>query len=258
MENNNNFQELLLEGEFNKNVLDSAIKHLGNIKTLEYKCSNCLSFVFISKEKNVVAQYYVYKITSDKIKNIFDIINTYPDLISKKICFKKDTYEINFDVKNYLANLLEYKQEDNIIIWEKHLCLNSFSKDKLANIIINNIVKFIWDISKALYGLHSLSIMHGDPTIDNIAIRNSNFILFDYDSSKIDKNFTAFNRDNWELIKSIKFNIGKEEWDNILKEYPFITESESLLNDMLMSISKNTHKDIGTIIKELNSLSIIY
>ena len=58
--------------------------------------------------------------------------------------------------------------------------------------------------------------------------------------------------------KSIKFNIGKEEWDNILKEYPFITESESLLNDMLMSISKNTHKDIGTIIKELNSLSIIY
>ena len=36
MENNNNFQELLLEGEFNKNVLDSAIKHLGNIKTLEY------------------------------------------------------------------------------------------------------------------------------------------------------------------------------------------------------------------------------
>ena len=196
--------------------------------------------------------------TPDKIKKIFDIINGYPHLIGKKIYLKKDTYKLNFDLKNYLANCIDYKEKDNIILWEKHLCLNSFPKDILVNIIINNIIKFIWDISKALYGLHSLSIMHGDPTVDNIAIRNNNFILFDYDRSKIDVNFMSFNRDNWELIKSIKFNIGKENWDIILKKYPFITDSESLITDMLLTISKNTNKDIRLIVEELNSLSIIY
>jgi len=258
MENNNNFKELLLDGEITQNILDKAIKHMGNVNTLEYKCSNCLSFVFISQEKNIVVQYYMYKNTCYKIKNIFDIINTHPDLITIKIYLRKDNYELKFDIKDYLAKFVSYEHEDSIITWEKHLCLNSFPKDELANIIVNNILKFIWDISKALYALHSLSIMHGDPTIDNIGIRNNNFILFDYDSSKIDTNLISFNRDNWELLKSIKFNIGNEKWNIIVKKYPFITDSDSIINDMVLFISKNTHKDTITIIRELNALSIVF
>jgi tRNA A-37 threonylcarbamoyl transferase component Bud32 len=119
-------------------------------------------------------------------------------------------------------------------------------------------MKFIWDISKGLYGLHSLFILHGDPTIDNIGIRNGVFILFDFDSSKIDVEFVSFKKDNWEFLKSLKFNLGEETWNNILEDYPFISDSDSIIDDMIVYMCKETKKDIDILIQDLNNLSIIY
>ena len=170
-----NFQHLLLDGEINLNILNKIMKHIGYIQSLEYKSCNGLSFVFISEENVNVFQYYNYESVCIKIKNIFDNLAR-ENLINKKIYFKKVIYNLNFNIFNFLANFIEYKNEDNIIVWEKHLCLNSFSKEKLTDILVNNIIKILWDISNGLYGLHFNLILHGDPRVDNIGIKNNKFV----------------------------------------------------------------------------------
>jgi hypothetical protein len=251
-----NFQNLLLDGEINLNILNKIIKHIGKIKTLEYKGSNGLSFVFISEENNNVYQYYNYESICIKIKNIFDAILNH-NLINKKIYFRKVIYNLNFNIYDFIANFIEYKNEDNIIVWEKHTCLNSFSKNVLTDILVNNIVKILWDISKGLYGLHYNLILHGDTRIDNIAIKNNNFVLFDFDSSNINNETVSFRKDNWDFLKSLEFNIGKDKWKNILHNHTYISDTDFIINDMLEYISKKNGKNIDIIIQELNALEII-
>ena len=251
-----NFQHLLLDCEINLNILNKIIKHIGNIKTLEYKSSNGSSFVFISEENNNVYQYYNYESICIKIKNIFDTILKH-NLINKKIYFTKVIYNLNFNIYDFIANFREYKNEDNIIVWEKHTCLNSFSKDVLADILVNNIVKILWDISKGLYGLHCNLILHGDARIDNIAIKNNNFVLFDFDSSNISNETVSFTKDNWDFLKSLEFNIGKDKWKNILHNHTYISDTDFIINNMLEYISKKSDKNIDIIIEELNALEII-
>lgn len=252
-----NFQHLLLDGEINLNILNKIMKYIGNIRTLNYKSSNGLSFVFISEENDNVFQYYKSQQVCIKIKYIFDVLLRQIS-INKKIYFKKLIYELNFNIFNFLANFIEYKNQDNIILWEKHLCLNSFSKDKLTDILVNNIIKILWDISKGLYGLHFNLILHGDPRVDNIGIRNNNFVLFDFDSSNIGNEIASFRRDNYDFLKSLEFNMGKDNWKAILHMHPYISDSDFIINDMLEYISKNTGKNINIIIEELNSMKIIY
>ena len=252
-----NFQHLLLDGEINLNILNKIMKHIGYIQSLEYKSSNGLSFVFISEENVNVFQYYNYESVCIKIKNIFDNLAR-ENLINKKIYFKKVIYNLNFNIFNFLANFIEYKNEDNIIVWEKHLCLNSFSKEKLTDILVNNIIKILWDISKGLYGLHFNLILHGDSRVDNIGIKNNNFVLFDFDNSNIGNEIVSFRKDNWDFLKSLEFNIGENNWKNILRMHPYISDTDFIINDMLEYISKNTGKNISIIIEELNSMDIIY
>jgi hypothetical protein len=251
-----NFQHLLLDGEINLNILNKIIKNIGNIKTLEYKSSNGLSFVFISEENSNVFQYYKYENTCIKIKNIFGALLRC-SLINKKIYFTKVIYNLNFNICDFLANFIEYINQDNIIVWQKHTCLNSFSKDVLTDILINNIVKILWDISKGLYGLHFNLILHGDARIDNIAIKNNNFVLFDFDSSNMGNEIVSFRKDNWDFLKSLEFNIGKDNWKNILISHPYISDTDFIINDMLEYISKKSSKNINLVIEDLNALQII-
>lgn len=252
------FSHLILDGEININILNIINKHIGDhVKTLEYKSSNGLSFVFISEDIDTVYQYFLIKNSSDKIQNIFQHINMC-NIITKKIYFKKIIYNLNFNLLNFLSNFIDYKQDDNIIMWEKIVCLNSFSKEKLVNIIINNITKILWDISKCLYGLHFNSIMHGDARIDNIGIRNGNFILFDFDNSSMDNEYTSYRKDNWDFLKSLEFNIGKKNFEIINSKHPYIIDTDFIINDMLEHMTANTNKNINILIEELDSLKIKY
>lgn len=251
------FTYLTDDGEIDLNILNKIIKYVGEVKTLEYKSSNGLSFVFISEEKKDVFQYYVSQNVCYKIIKIFDAILT-ESLINKKIYFNKSVFNLNFNLSNYLSYLVDVKQEDNIIIWEKHVCLNSFSKESLTNILVNNITKFLWDISQALYGLHCHSILHGDARIDNIGIRNDTFILFDFDGSNMGNEISSFKKDNWDLLNSLEFNVGKENWKMILKNNPYISDCDYILNDMLSFLGKKESKYIQTVVEELNTMPIIY
>jgi hypothetical protein len=252
------FDHLILDGEIDINILTIINKYIGeNVKTLEYKSSNGLSFVFISKDIDTVFQYYLNKNTCNKIKNIFYHIIGMTTQINKKIYFKKNIYNLNFNLLDYLSNFIGQK-EDNIIIWEKIDCLNSFPKDILSNIILNNITKILWDISKCLYGLHFNLILHGDPRVDNIGIRNGNFVLFDFDNSSMDSSISSYRKDNWDFLKSLEFNVGKKHFENIKSNHPYIIDTDFMINDMIEHMCITSSKNIDTIFNELNSLQIKY
>ena len=112
--------------------------------------------------------------------------------------------------------------------------------------------------AKGLYGLHFNLILHGDSRVDNIGIKNNNFVLFDFDNSNIGNEIVSFRKDNWDFLKSLEFNIGENNWKNILRMHPYISDTDFIINDMLEYISKNTGKNISIIIEELNSMDIIY
>ena len=251
------FEHLILDGEINIDILTTIEKYIDeNVKTLKYKSSNGLSFVFISEDIDIVLQYYLNKNTCIKIINIFNFIRMTSN-INKKIYFEKNIYNLNFNLIDFLSYFIDHK-EDNIIVWEKIVCLNSFSKEKLVNIILNNITKILWDISKCLYGLHFNLIIHGDPSIDNIGIRNGNFVLFDFDNSSMNNKNFSDRKDNWDFLKSLDFNIGKKKFEIIKCEHPYITDSDFIINNMLEYLCNISNKNINIIIDELNSIKIKY
>jgi len=126
-----------------------------------------------------------------------------------KLYFEENVLKYNnFD---FIVNLVSYIP-NNVIVWKKVFCLNMLEGKELSSFILKNIKKLVWDISKALNTLHNLNIYHGDCRIDNIGIYNGNFILFDFDGSKISntKEYSLMEKDVYDFISSIRFNVGDE------------------------------------------------
>lgn len=239
----------LYDLECDLNILEYMLTILNeDIENIEIKTSNGLSHVFMYKnpEINYVYQYFKYPTTVNRIKEIFNSINFN---INKK--FLKYSYKYN--ILNNLSNIKDINNT-NIIIWEKINCLNFLENENKINIILNNIIKFFWDIGKALYGLHINNILHNDARIDNIGIKNNNFKIFDFDGTNI--TYTNFDKDIYDLKKSLEFNLGKEY--NKIKKYTnnFFT-SEELLN-YIISIHLDCFNTIEEIICYLDNLEIIY
>ena len=175
-----------MENEYDQietNIIETFLLMSGkkDIKNTSIKVSNGLSAVFITDEDPFVFQVYKIGEVSSKINNLLSRLKTdvliyfdlgYDDLVK---------YEYNIK-KHYPLVLGNY---DCCIKWEKITPLNSFTKDKLFNIIKNNLVKLMWDIGKVLKGFHKNGMYHGDSRIDNIGIKNGNFVLFDFDSSRV-------------------------------------------------------------------------
>jgi len=142
---------------------------------------------------------------------------------------------VSYDFFRYLAKLVSYIP-DNILAWENHLCLNTLSNEVLKQLIIDNLPKFLWDIGSALHGLHVNNIAHGDCSIDNIAIRDGNFVLFDFDLSCRLKgifDLTLKEHDFYRFINSIKYNFDKD-WKMIKKKIPNNYNSTFFLNDLII------------------------
>lgn len=114
--------------------------------------------------------------------------------VSKRVLFQKGfgPNKTVFLDKNIIIPCFQYicsyvgTMEDNIIVWDKIIPLNSFKKD-LKSFLIKNVFKILYDISKALAVLHSNGIIHNDCSIDNIGMKiykgEQNFCLYDFDGS---------------------------------------------------------------------------
>ena len=228
----NKFQNILDDGEVSSDVLFNVVNKMGNINNLDVKSSNGSSFVFISSELNNVYQYFSNQNISLRIFNLIS-------KLSINNIITKNTYNgiIIYNLFDYLSLFINYIP-NNIIVWEKHLCLNSFSKEEISLIIEKNLIKILWDIGKALYGLHTYNIKHGDARIDNIGIKNNKFILFDFDGTtddydkQLSNNFDIYYKDIYDFKRSIQFNIGDNKYKKIKSLIPETNNSSDFINTL--------------------------
>lgn len=163
---------------------------------------------------NITNQYFNHPLTYQKVKKITSILKKKP--ITTIIL---DKVQYTFNGLDFHTYAIDYKDDESRINWENILCLNQI--DNYIEIYMNNTEKFYWDILRAITYINICGYEHNDVSMDNIGIRNGNFILFDYDMSK--KSNDLFTEDLYKLFRSIKFNTGtiKLQFWSIL-EYVFL------------------------------------
>lgn len=243
------FQDILDEGEVDINIILNVQSVMKDMEDVIVKTSNGFSHVFIAQKNKEVYQYFRSSIVASRIINIYSNIK---NMIEIKI----NNHVLYYNLFHFIPKLVN-THNNNIIVWEKHTCLNSFSKDKLKDIIINNFTKFLWDINKSLYGLHKNFILHGDARIDNIGIINNNFILFDFDGSSIVENNDNFEKDIYDFFKSIKFNLEDNRFKEIENLVPHTHNSFQIIYKIILKRMKETGKEMILVIEELNNTKII-
>jgi len=241
------YKNIIEEYNIDKDLFFKVIKKFGDITSIEIKSSNGSSFVILSNENENAYQIFNYDQMAKKIFSIFNFLS--------KNRYHKIKFEGNFiyeyNLFEYLPNLVSYIPE-NIIVWKKHLCLNNFDKEKIKDIIINNIKKLLWDIGLCLYMLHNNGVNHGDTRIDNIGIVNNKFILFDYDGSEIVSDMYKNYKDLSDFINSIKFNCDNK-WNSVKKYVPL---DSATVYDFLDVILYTEHKTTGkSYIENLHTLN---
>lgn len=116
-----------------------------------------MSHVFISSDLNYVYQYFKSSSSVKNIKNIFSTLNLYPNI---NIFFNNEDEYYSYNIFNYISNIhspLNFNYS-NVILWKKIICLNSFNNEQKKNIILNNIVKFLWDFYRISVKLFTVYI----------------------------------------------------------------------------------------------------
>lgn len=244
----NKYQNIIDEGEVTNNIIQEVVKNMGNVVNLNVKTSNGSSFVFITPEKNNVYQYFKYSTTTTRILKILKSIT------NDNIKLIVNNNIIEYNLYDFICKFVTYIPS-NIIVWKKHTCLNSFEPEEIKKIITENLSKFLWDIGKSLYALHENNICHGDARIDNIGILNDNFILFDFDGSRISN--VDSEKDIYDFIKSIEFNVGEVIWSNIKFFIPSSRHNSANFIKDIINIHKTDICTSSDIIKNLDSLKIL-
>jgi hypothetical protein len=92
-------------------------------------------------------------------------------------------------------------------VWTLIKPLNSLPGVLLSEEFLSkNYIKICYDISKGLYALKLIGIIHNDTRLDNVGILNGNFVLFDFDGSGTpDSKCKDYIDDYRDLLKSFKF-----------------------------------------------------
>ena len=242
------FGHILEEGDVSIDIILYVESIMKDMEDVIVKTSNGFSHVFITPKDEKVYQYFRYKPVCDRIINIYDNIVNGMEI-------KINNYVLRYKIFDFIPKLIT--RYDNVIVWEKHTCLNSFSKDKLKDIIINNFTKFLWDINKALYGLHKNYILHGDSRIDNIAIINNNFIIFDFDGSSVVENVDVLEKDVYDFVKSIKFNLEDNRFKEIKNLIPETYNPLQILCKIILKRMNETNQNVNEVFDDLNNMKII-
>jgi len=209
------YKNIIAEGDVTKEMFYkffemTKLSQYDNLDKIQVKASNGLSGVFIYE--NEAYQVFVSESIATRIYSLFNDIRY--DIIHEIDLGFDDMVKIKYDLSEFLPQIRAVNPP--CIIWERITPLNSFDKSKITEIIEINIFKILWDIGRALIGLHKNKINHGDARIDNIGIKGNNFVLYDFDSSKISQTFRG---DFLMFTQSIKYNMDKK-YKNIEKYIP--------------------------------------
>ena len=91
---------------------------------------------------------------------------------------------LEYNPFSYIPSIHKHDLPSNTIIWTLITPLNSNPSLLLStSFLLKNYLKICYDISKALYALKLIGIIHNDTRLDNIGIKAQNFVLFDFDGS---------------------------------------------------------------------------
>ena len=224
----------------NMNSIRKYVKKfkLENLKILESSGTN---IVLVSDNTEFVIQIYNNRETFKKIySTVLDIIT------NPIICIKvTDAYNLYFDTTDYLVQPICFNVKRHSCFWEKIKPLNSFSLEKIKQVIRYNKYKIIWDIGKVLFAFHTNGYIHGDCTIDNIGIKNGNFVVFDFDGSSMSKNDEYI--DYSKFFKSLYFHTDDIFFKDFYLEIEF-NRGITLMNKILEEMD----------IKELEEMRVEY
>jgi hypothetical protein len=199
------------------------------------------SIVYITEGKNYVSQVFKYKDEYNRVKNIcLDLNNIFP----VNVFIRDQLYTYN--PMSVLSQMTSYQDSSRTIIWKKIECLNQITD--YTFIIKNNYYKFLWDILKAITALHIMGYKHNDPTIDNIGIRDGNFVLYDYNlTRKINIPQEDIENDFYSFFKSIRFHLQSDSSRLIQPRG---------LNDLVHSLSKKIDSTTSQAIQHLDQMRI--
>lgn len=140
------------------------------------------------KEDRSVYQWFRSKKVIESVVHIARILTgpvTYTYNIRRGIRILSSV-PITWNIDQYIVEFKYTIPDDNLIVWEKMITLNSIPKEDLPYFIFRNIRKIVWDLGKSLFSIHSKELLHNDATLDNTGIngKNGNFCYFDFDGSK--------------------------------------------------------------------------
>lgn len=230
---------LIEDGIIDYDTLVTVLSKIGDVDSLQVKSSNGSSLVIIpeSCDSNttnpVYNNVYQYFNLPNSASRIFYMLNTVHKCRIVELPLFDTRKKLKFNLYTNLAKLVSYIP-DQILVWEYHLCLNTMTNTNLKTLIEANLCKFLWDIGRAIYGLHQNNVMHGDCSLDNIGIRDGNFILFDFDGSsfKDEDDFDAFENDIYKLITSLQFHF-RNDWIKIKNKVPKSYNTTIFLNTLI-------------------------
>jgi hypothetical protein len=114
---------------------------------------------------------------------------------------------LNYNPFTYIPSVREYDLSTQTIVWTLIKPLNLNPSVLLSEQFLNkNYLKICYDISKALYSLKVIGIIHNDTRLDNVGILDGNFVLFDFDGAGTpDSKCKDYIDDYSDLLKSFKF-----------------------------------------------------
>lgn len=158
---------------------------------------------------------------------------------------------LEYNPFSYIPSIHKHDLPSNTITWTLVTPLNSNPSLLLSNsFLLKNYIKICYDISKALYSLKLIGVIHNDTRLDNIGIYGQNFVLFDFDGSgtPVEK-CKDYIDDYRDLLTSFRF------YDVVLPEqmgrFTGINSLIEIVKELSLSDSLNNSLDF------LESLNII-
>jgi hypothetical protein len=87
---------------------------------------------------------------------------------------------INYDLSDFLVRPHSWHLELQTIVWDKIQPVTHLPQAWL----MTQIHHLIWDIGKAITGLHQIGYSHGDVRTDNLGWNGKRFVLYDFNMTK--------------------------------------------------------------------------
>lgn len=160
-------------------------------------------------------------------------------------------WEYTYRLSDFHSRIESHDAGTRSITWHRIFCLNQI-RDVTVRIglIRENRNRFLWDIFRAIFGLHEHGIAHGDVSLDNIGIRQGNFVLYDYNLSH-PASEERKNRDVYCLFRSLRFHLGDVYYSLFPVEFEFVRHLTEFLEIVQHDQQFTTMRDTVTYLDAL-------